>query len=47
MTPYYFGQMVYFFEMTSAVTGLMMGVDPFGQPGVESYKAEMRRELQK
>ena len=47
MTPYYFGQMVYFFEMTSAVTGLMMGVNPFDQPGVESYKAEMLRELQK
>jgi len=46
-TAYYFGQMVYFFEMTSAVTGLMMGVNPFDQPGVESYKAEMRSELAK
>ena len=47
MTPYYFGQMVYFFEMTSAITGLMMGVNPFDQPGVESYKEEMRKELAK
>jgi len=47
MTPYYFGQLVYFFEMTCAITGLMMGVNPFDQPGVESYKAEMRRELTK
>ncbi|MCL1808666.1 MAG: glucose-6-phosphate isomerase [Clostridiales bacterium] len=47
MTAFCFGQMVYFFEMTSAVTGLMMGVNPFDQPGVESYKAEMRRELNK
>jgi glucose-6-phosphate isomerase len=45
MTPYYFGQIVYFFEMTSATTGLMMGINPFDQPGVESYKAEMRKEL--
>jgi len=47
MTPYYFGQMVYFFEMTSAITGLLMGVNPFDQPGVESYKEEMRKELAK
>ena len=45
MSPYYFGQMVYFFEMTSAITGFMMGVNPFDQPGVESYKEEMRKEL--
>ena len=47
LSPFCFGQMVYFFEMTSAVTGLMMGVNPFDQPGVESYKAEMRKELAK
>ena len=41
MTPYCFGQMVYFFEMTSAITGLMMGVNPFDQPGVEAYKKNM------
>ena len=45
MTPYFFGQLVYFFEMTCAITGFMMGVNPFDQPGVESYKAEMRNEL--
>ena len=46
-SPYYFGQMVYFFEMTCAITATMMGVNPFDQPGVESYKEEMRRELLK
>jgi glucose-6-phosphate isomerase len=47
MSPFHFGQMVYFFEMTCAITGVMMGVNPFDQPGVESYKAEMRKELLK
>jgi len=45
MTEYYFGQMVYFFEKTCAITGYMMDVNPFDQPGVESYKEEMRKEL--
>lgn len=47
MTPYFFGQLVYFFEMTCAVTGLMMEINPFDQPGVERYKAEMRKEMKK
>ena len=47
LTPYYFGQLVYFFEMTSAITGMLMGVNPFDQPGVERYKEEMRKELEK
>jgi len=45
LTPYYFGQMVYYFEMTCAITGLLMGINPFDQPGVENYKAEMRNVL--
>jgi glucose-6-phosphate isomerase len=36
-----FGAAAYFFELTCAVTGLLMGVDPFNQPGVEAYKSEM------
>jgi glucose-6-phosphate isomerase len=36
-----FGKLVYFFELTCGVTGLLMGVDPFSQPGVEAYKKEM------
>ncbi len=45
LTPFSFGQMVYFFETTCALSGYLMGVDPFDQPGVESYKSEMRRVL--
>lgn len=47
LTPYYFGRMVYFFERTCALSGYLAGVDPFNQPGVESYKAEMRKALQR
>jgi glucose-6-phosphate isomerase len=36
-----FGALVYFFEFTCAVTGLLMGVNPFDQPGVEAYKKGM------
>lgn len=36
-----FGYMVYFFEMACAVSGYMLGVNPFNQPGVESYKKNM------
>ncbi|MDR3305072.1 MAG: glucose-6-phosphate isomerase [Clostridiales Family XIII bacterium] len=36
-----FGQLVYVFELTCALTGLLMGVDPFNQPGVEAYKKGM------
>jgi len=45
LTPYYFGEMVYFFEMACALSGYLMGVNPFDQPGVESYKSEMRKVL--
>ena len=43
LTPYYFGQLVYFFEMSCAITSLLIGIDPFNQPGVEAYKKEIRR----
>ena len=36
-----FGSLVYFFELTCALTGLLMGVNPFDQPGVEAYKKGM------
>ena len=35
------GGMIYFFEMSAALSGYLMGVNPFDQPGVEAYKAEM------
>ena len=36
-----FGQTVYFFEVCCALTGLLMGINPFDQPGVEAYKLGM------
>lgn len=47
LTPYYFGQMVFFFQRACALSGYMLGIDPFNQPGVEQYKAEMRKLLQR
>ncbi len=41
MTPYYFGQMVYFFEKACAISGYLNAVNPFNQPGVEDYKQNM------
>lgn len=38
MTPYSFGYMVYFFEKACGISGYLMGVNPFDQPGVEAYK---------
>ena len=35
------GYMIYFFEKACAVSGYMLGVNPFDQPGVESYKKNM------
>ncbi|MCF8405521.1 MAG: glucose-6-phosphate isomerase [Bacteroidales bacterium] len=35
------GQLVYFFEMGCALSGYTLGVNPFDQPGVEAYKANM------
>ena len=40
-SAYSFGQLVYFFELTCALTGLLMGINPFDQPGVEAYKKGM------
>ncbi len=41
MTPYTFGYLVYFFEKACAVSGYLLGVNPFDQPGVEAYKKNM------
>ncbi len=35
------GQVIYFFEKACAISGYMLGVNPFDQPGVESYKKNM------
>ena len=36
-----FGELVYFFEKACGISGLLMGVNPFDQPGVEAYKKNM------
>ncbi|MGF7049824.1 glucose-6-phosphate isomerase [Paenibacillus sp. DS2015] len=41
MTPYSFGYLVYFFEKACAISGYLLGVNPFDQPGVEAYKKNM------
>ena len=41
------GQLIYFFELACAVSGNILGVDPFNQPGVEEYKKNMFRLLEK
>ena len=37
----YLGQMIYFFEIACGISGNVLGVNPFNQPGVEAYKKNM------
>lgn len=41
LDEYTFGQLVYFFEKACGISGYLLGVNPFNQPGVESYKKNM------
>ena len=41
------GAMIYFFEKACAMSGIILGVNPFNQPGVEEYKKNMFRLLEK
>ncbi|HOQ36745.1 MAG TPA: glucose-6-phosphate isomerase [Acetivibrio sp.] len=41
LSAYYFGSMVYFFEKACGISGYLLGVNPFDQPGVEAYKKNM------
>ncbi|MBQ3897226.1 MAG: glucose-6-phosphate isomerase [Clostridia bacterium] len=41
MDEYELGYMIYFFEKACAISGYILGVNPFDQPGVESYKKNM------
>ncbi|PBB06333.1 MULTISPECIES: glucose-6-phosphate isomerase [Salimicrobium] len=41
MDAYTFGYLVYFFEKACAISGYILGVNPFDQPGVEAYKKNM------
>ena len=40
-TAFYLGELFYFFEFACGLSGYMLGVNPFNQPGVESYKKNM------
>ena len=40
-TPYHLGYTFYFFEKACGVSGYLLGVNPFDQPGVEAYKKNM------
>jgi glucose-6-phosphate isomerase len=41
VSEFYLGELFYFFEFACGVSGYILGVNPFDQPGVESYKANM------
>ena len=41
LTEQYLGQLIYFFEKACGVSGYILGVNPFNQPGVEAYKKNM------
>ena len=41
------GQLIYFFELACAMSGSILGINPFNQPGVEKYKNNMFRLLEK
>ena len=41
------GHLIYFFEKACAMSGMLLGVNPFNQPGVEKYKKNMFRLLEK
>ncbi len=43
----FIGQLIYFFEKACGVSGYMLGVNPFNQPGVEAYKKNMFALLEK
>lgn len=41
LNEYYIGQLLYFFEIACGISGNLLGVNPFNQPGVEAYKKNM------
>lgn len=41
LNEYYIGQLIYFFEKACGISGIILGVNPFNQPGVEAYKRNM------
>lgn len=47
LDEYSLGQLIYFFEKACGISGYMLGVNPFNQPGVEAYKKNMFKLLKK
>lgn len=47
LNEFYFGKLIYFFEKACAMSGYLLGVNPFNQPGVEEYKKNMFKLLGK
>ena len=47
LTEQYLGELIYFFEKACGISGYMLGVNPFNQPGVEAYKRNMFALLRK
>lgn len=45
LDEYNFGYLIYFFELSCAMSGYLLGVNPFNQPGVEDYKKNMKELL--
>lgn len=41
LNAYHMGQLIYFFEKACGISGYLLGVNPFDQPGVEEYKKNM------
>lgn len=41
VNEFYIGQLLYFFEKACGISGYILGVNPFNQPGVEDYKRNM------
>ena len=47
ITEFYLGQLMYFFEIACGISGYLLGINPFDQPGVEAYKKNMFALLEK
>jgi glucose-6-phosphate isomerase len=47
VSAYYLGQLMYFFEKACGISGYLLGINPFDQPGVEAYKKNMFALLEK
>lgn len=47
LTPGNLSELIYFFMLSAGFSGLLFGVDPFNQPGVEVYKKEVKESLNK